>query len=162
MNALSGEDLLAWVDETSEGWRTLLEKHPEALLLPCDVRETHSVAELLQHIVAVELRFAERLSGLPETAYEQIPFGTAAELYATHDQAMELLHALLANSERDWDGVISFATRSAGNLKATRRVVFVHLLMHSIRHYAQLATLVRQHGIKPDFLMDYLFMRADS
>jgi hypothetical protein len=32
--------------------------------------------------------------------------------------------------------------------------------MHGIRHYAQLATLVRQHGVAPDWPMDYLFMGA--
>jgi len=30
--------------------------------------------------------------------------------------------------------------------------------MHSIRHYAQLATLARQNGFKPDWPMDYLYM----
>jgi uncharacterized damage-inducible protein DinB len=32
--------------------------------------------------------------------------------------------------------------------------------MHSIRHYAQLATLVRQHGFQPTWPMDYLFTAA--
>jgi len=36
--------------------------------------------------------------------------------------------------------------------------VLFHALLHGIRHYAQLATLVRQHGIKPEWPMDYLFM----
>ncbi len=162
MTALTGEELLAWVEEMSKGWRALLEKHPEALLLPCDVRESHSVGELLQHIVAVELRYAERLSGLPESSYEQIPLGTAAELYGTHDQAMHLLRGLLSRSEMVWEVTIAFMTKSAGSMQATRRVIFVHLLMHSVRHYAQLATLVRQHSIKPDWSMDYLFLRAGS
>ena len=73
---LTGEELLAWVERTSQGWRELVTAHPEALSIPCDVRETHSVGELLQHIVAVELRYAERLHGLPETPYEAIPFAT--------------------------------------------------------------------------------------
>ncbi len=33
-------------------------------------------------------------------------------------------------------------------------------MTHGIRHYAQLATLVRQHGVTPDWPMDYLFMGA--
>jgi hypothetical protein len=31
-------------------------------------------------------------------------------------------------------------------------------MLHGIRHYAQLATLVRQQGVKPDWQMDYLFV----
>ena len=42
--------------------------------------------------------------------------------------------------------------------RATRRTILVHLAMHGIRHYAQLATIVRQQGVKPDWGMDYLFM----
>ena len=82
--ALSGKEMVAWVERTSSGWRDLLAAHPEALDLPCDIRETQTVAQLLQHIVAVELRFAERLSGLAETPYEAIPTGPVADIYATH------------------------------------------------------------------------------
>jgi uncharacterized damage-inducible protein DinB len=31
-------------------------------------------------------------------------------------------------------------------------------MLHSIRHYGQLATLVRREGIKPNWAMDYLMM----
>jgi uncharacterized damage-inducible protein DinB len=43
-----------------------------------------------------------------------------------------------------------------------RRTLFVHLFMHSVRHYAQLATLVRQHGYPVDFAMDYVIMRPEK
>jgi hypothetical protein len=93
MIALSGEELVSWVEKTTTGWRDLLAQYPEILNLPCDVRETKSVAELLQHIVAVELRYAERLSGLPETSYGNILFASSAEIFAAHDRAMALLRA---------------------------------------------------------------------
>jgi uncharacterized damage-inducible protein DinB len=160
MTALTSEELQAWVERTTQGWRQLIVKRPEILTLPCDVRETNSVAGLIQHIVAVELRYAQRLRGVPESAYDQIPLGSGDEMFAVHDKAMALLPALDAWKESDWEQELEFATRSAGTLKASRRVILIHLLMHSIRHYAQLATLVRQHGIKPDWAMDYLFMAA--
>jgi uncharacterized damage-inducible protein DinB len=37
----------------------------------------------------------------------------------------------------------------------------VHLTLHSMRHYAQLATLVRQQGFKTTWPMDYLFTAAE-
>ena len=50
-------------------------------------------------------------------------------------------------------------TITMGKLKAPRKtIMFLHALMHSIRHYAQLATLARQNGFKPDWAMDYLYM----
>ena len=160
MTALTSEELMAWVETTSSKWRELLQAHPEVMTLACDVRETTSVAGLVQHIVAVELRYAERLAELPATDYGEIPMNSVAGLYATHERAMSLLRGLLGRDDVAWDEGIEFATRSAGTMRATRRVVLVHALMHSIRHYAQLATLVRQHGVNPGWAMDYLFMGA--
>jgi uncharacterized damage-inducible protein DinB len=156
---LAGKELLAWVEQTSQGWLRLVRAHPKALSIPCDIRETQSAGELLQHIVAVELRYAERLHGLPETPYQAIPFATADELYGTHDRAMKLLLELEDQGEEYWLESLTFVTRSGGTMRASRRNIFTHALLHSIRHYAQLATLVRQHGIAPDWPMDYLFLR---
>ena len=159
ITALTAYELIFWVERTSEGWRELIERHPHVLDLPCDVRETSSVRGLLQHIAAVELRYAERLAGLPETAYEAI--GTSpAELYAVHARAMSLINERLADQHYDWEQPIEFVTRSAGAMRASRRTILVHTLMHSVRHYAQLATLVRQHGVQAGWPMDYLFMSS--
>lgn len=160
MIALTGEELLAWNDKTAEQWRKLLEAHDHLLALPCDIAGVKSVGELMQHIVAVPLRYAERLAGLPETSYEAIEYGTVAALFATHVQAMELFRGLLADPAYDWTQELEFTTRSMGVLRASRKTILVHALMHSIRHYAQLATLVRQHGVKPAWQMDYLLMGA--
>jgi uncharacterized damage-inducible protein DinB len=160
MTALTGAELLAWVEATSSGWRQLLAAHPEALAIPCDVRESTSVRELLHHIVAVELRYAQRLQNLPETSYDDVSMVSVEDLYATHDRAMTMLRELIANPDFAWEEQLDFVTRSLGTLRASRRTILIHTLMHSIRHYAQLATLVRQHGVKPDFPMDYLFMGA--
>ncbi len=162
MVAVTGTELEEWVEQTSRGWKRLIAAHPEILSLPCDIRDTKSVAQLLQHIVAVEVRYAERLNELPETPYESIPFDSVDGLYATHGRAMELLRPLMDRDEHFWETVLEFKTRSAGTLRATRRTVLVHLLTHSIRHYAQLATLVRTHGIAPDWQMDYLLMKLEN
>lgn len=160
MTALTGAQLLAWLDDTSRRWADLLSQHPEALSLPCDVRESQTVAQVLQHIVAVELRYAERLADQPATDYDRIPYDSVAPLRAVHSQAVELLLPLLEKPDGFWDEPIVFQTRSLGAVQSRRRAVLVHLAMHSVRHYAQLATLVRQHGIKPDWFMDYLFQEA--
>jgi uncharacterized damage-inducible protein DinB len=155
--ALTAEEMLAWLERTTTGWQDLLAAHPEVLTLPCDVISASTVAGLLQHVVAVELRYAEQLSGHPPTDYSAIPFDSAAAIYATHDRAIALFRQLLA-SNLDWNERINFVTRSMGPARASRKAIFFHATMHSIRHYAQLATLVRQHGIKPGWQMDYLVM----
>jgi uncharacterized damage-inducible protein DinB len=156
---ISGEELKAWVENMASGWRQLLAAHPEALAIPCDIRETTNVAGLLQHIVAVELRYAQRLSDEPETAYENIPSDSVASIYATHDRAMAMLDALKDRDEAFWNEWITMTTRKGGTIRSPRRIVYGHLLMHAVRHYAQLATLLRQHGLAPAWQMDFLTMR---
>jgi uncharacterized damage-inducible protein DinB len=155
--ALNAEETIAWLEATSKHWRALIEEHPEILELPCDVLGVGTVGGLLQHIVAVELRYAEQLSGLPPSDYSTIPFDSAEAIYATHDRAMKMVRELLASGV-DWDSRFDFVTRSMGPARSKRKTILFHALMHGIRHYAQLATLVRQHGIKPGWQMDYLAM----
>lgn len=160
MVALTGEELLAWNDNTAARWGKMLKAHPHLLALPCDIAGVKSAGALMQHIVAAQLRYAERLAGLPETPYEEIAYDTAATLFATHTRGMELLRGLVTDPTYDWMQELEFTTRRMGSLRASRKTIFVHALMHGIRHYAQLATLVRQHGVAPDWPMDYLFMDA--
>jgi hypothetical protein len=53
---LTVEEVLAWNEKTAQNWRQLLTTHPELLTQPCDIAGTKTVAELLQHIVAVHKR----------------------------------------------------------------------------------------------------------
>lgn len=159
--ALTTSELIAWLEKTTTNWRQLLTNHSELLSVPCDIMGVQTVAQLLQHIVAVELRYAERLADLPATDYANVPFDSVESLYATHERAMVLFQKLLA-SQIDWNASIEYTTRVMGLTRSTRKTVLFHALLHSIRHYAQLATLVRQRGIKPGWPMDYLFMDMEQ
>jgi uncharacterized damage-inducible protein DinB len=158
--SLSGKEMLAWNEKTSDGWRQLISENPEVLAMSCDIMGVKTVGELLQHIVAVELRYAQRLAGEPESDYNDIPFHSAEAIFATHDRTLSLLQPLLADAAFNWSTEIEFQTITAGRIRASRRTILIHLLMHSIRHYAQLATLVRTHGFNPDWPMDFLFVAA--
>jgi uncharacterized damage-inducible protein DinB len=155
--ALTAEETMAWLETTSARWRDLVAAHPEILTLPCDIMGVSTAGALLQHIVAVELRYAEQLTGLPPTDYSEIPFDSAAAIYSTHQRAVTLFREQLT-SNIDWDERIEYVTRSMGPARSSRKTILFHALLHAIRHYAQLATLVRQHGIKPGWPMDYIFM----
>jgi uncharacterized damage-inducible protein DinB len=155
--ALTAYEMLAWLDTTSNHWHDLIEAHPEILAMPCDIMGASTAGQLLQHIVAVELRYAEQLSGLPVTEYSAIAFDSADAIYKTHRCATALISKQL-ESDVDWNQRIDYVTRSMGPARSMRKTILFHALMHAIRHYAQLATLVRQHGVKPGWQMDYLAM----
>jgi uncharacterized damage-inducible protein DinB len=158
--SLSAEEILVWNDKTATGWRKLLANHPELLTQSCDIAGTKTVAELLQHIVAAQLRYAERLAGLPISDYSSIPFDSVESIYATHDRAVAIFRQVIG-SDIDWSEPIDFTTRSMGTLHSDRKTILFHALLHGIRHYAQLASLVRHCGVKPDWPMDYLFMHIE-
>jgi uncharacterized damage-inducible protein DinB len=157
---LTAEEILAWNEKTAQGWRQLLTNHPELLTQPCDIAGTKTVAELLQHIVAAQLRYAERLAGLPISDYESVQFDSVDSIYATHDRAIAIFQQLVI-SDINWDEQLEFTTRSRGSLRSNRKTILFHALLHGIRHYAQLATLVRHCGVQPDQPMDYLFMHIE-
>lgn len=157
---LTATELLQWNDLTAQRWKTLLAANPAALEFPCDIYGVETVRGLIRHIVAVELRYSERLSGEPVTPYEEVPKGSAEEIFALHDQNIARYRKLLADDSIDWDENLEFTTISAGTRTAPRKRILFHSFLHGIRHYAQLATLVRQHGIKPDWPMDFLFSEA--
>jgi uncharacterized damage-inducible protein DinB len=157
---LTAEEVLAWNEKTAQNWRQLLTSHPELLTQPCDIAGTKTVAELLQHIVAVQLRYAERLGDLPISDYDAIPFDSAESIYAIHDRTIAIFQQLLS-SDINWDEPLEFTTRSRGPLRSDRKTILFHALLHGIRHYAQLASLVRQCGVQPGWPMDYLFMHME-
>lgn len=158
--AISAENLVVWNDTTAQHWRDFILANPLILGLLCDIRNGRTVADTLQHIVAVELRYAQRLAGFPESTYEEIPKDSIDSILGTHELAFAHIRNLLADPSFDWSTEITVDTISLGRLRVTRETILVHLTLHSIRHYAQLATLVRQQGYKPTWPMDYLFIAA--
>jgi uncharacterized damage-inducible protein DinB len=156
---LSGEELLAWGQRTVEGWQQLIAQSPAVLDVPCDVYGVQDLRGLIRHIVAVELRYAQRLAGETESPYEAI--GTEPDaIFAAHAQAYAILSALVADPSYDWEASQEFVTISWGLVRSKRNTMFAHAVLHAVRHYGQAAMLARQAGFKPDWGMDYLAMDA--
>jgi uncharacterized damage-inducible protein DinB len=72
MRGLSFGELLDYSAEESNHWRDFFTQHPDALDAPCDIAGTKTVRELVLHIVAVQIRYAERLLTMPITEYDQL------------------------------------------------------------------------------------------
>lgn len=80
------------------------------------------------------------------------------QLFSLADETFERLRKYAQQaSQTDLRTEIEFQTRSAGTLRASKRKILIHTLMHSIRHWAQLATELRKAGYKTDWQHDLLF-----
>jgi uncharacterized damage-inducible protein DinB len=158
MRGLSFGELLDYCAEENNRWRDFFKKHPDALDLPADIAGTKNVREVVLHIAAVQMRYAERLLNMPITDYDTLAGKSGEELFALSRKSLEDLRSFaIAANDPDWDGTLTFPTRTAGDLTASRRKIFIHALVHSVRHWAQLSTYLRQKGFKQDWQHDFIF-----
>jgi uncharacterized damage-inducible protein DinB len=140
-------------------WQNWFDRQPTELLdLPLGIAMAKDVREFLLHIFAVELRYAERLTGVPVTEYEALSTGSVRELFAIGNKARELYRGYLTSAtDADLATVMEFPTRTAGVVRASKRKMFAHAMLHGVRHWAQLATALREKGHGTDWPHDFLF-----
>ncbi|HEV2113463.1 MAG TPA: DinB family protein, partial [Terriglobales bacterium] len=138
-------ELLAYTGEENQRWKRWLKQHPEALAVSAGIAGEDDVAGLLVHIFAVELRYAERLLEQPATPYEKLRSGNLDEIFAIADRARAQYRQFLAQTNQaDLAKIVTFETRSAGTLSASKRKILAHALLHGVRHWAQIATALRK------------------
>jgi uncharacterized damage-inducible protein DinB len=155
------EELLAWNEQSADYWKSHLDANPNLLELPCGIGGTADVLAFVRHIWGAELRWCERLAGVNETPRERIPAGPLDALFGLHLQAVEIFRRLLAAPDGTWSDsyILKFDWVPPDQRAVSRRKIAAHTLFHSQRHYAQLATLVRNAGFPSDFRGDLLFAR---
>jgi uncharacterized damage-inducible protein DinB len=160
--SIAMEELLAWNEESALLWKGWLEANPAALALPCGIGGAATVQDFVRHIWGVELRWAERLQGGPETPKEALPTGPVEALYDLHRRAAVIYQKLLAGPGENWEEpyTLNASWLPAEKRTCTRRKILAHALLHSPRHWAQLATLVRTAGLPSGINGDLLFSSA--
>ena len=159
--ALTYAELLNHDEQETETWHQWFRAHPEALDAKMELAMMHDVRGVLFHIFAVELRYAERLLEGAETPYDVLPKGSVDEIFGIGAEARKKYRDFMARAtEADWNKVISFKTLSIGEFSASKRKCFVHAVLHGMRHWAQLATVLRQQGTKAEWHHDFMFTKA--
>jgi uncharacterized damage-inducible protein DinB len=155
---ISFEDLLDYHQEQTEQWREYFLKHP--YLLKVDASATSTIADLLFHTFAAEYRVAQRLLG--EIMFEDADFtrGNVSDLFSIADLAQIKFREYLARAtQEEVSEVKKFPSPTLGEFHATPRKLLTHAIVHSIRHWAQVARALREHGQRPDFSPDVLFSK---
>ena len=159
---ISLDELLAWNLNASDNWKAHLEANPALLEVPCDIGAAGNVQGFVRHIWGAELRWAQRLAGVTETPREKVPQGPLDALYGLHVQAVEIFRSLLAAPDAAWSDpyILNFDWLPVEERTVSRRKIAAHALLHSQRHWAQLATLARTAGFPAQFRGDLLFSPA--
>ena len=157
---LTLDDLLDYTDWQRQKWQDWFRQHgADALRIsagPHGDGRFQAVGELVRHIFSAEKRYVDRLSGRPLTDPASIPIGDDEALFQFGRQSRsDLREFVLTFPSQGWDTPQDF-TIVNHFLRATPRKIVIHVLMHEIRHWAQIATLLRFHGLTGEF-HDFLF-----
>jgi uncharacterized damage-inducible protein DinB len=149
-------ELLDWIGmETTAYERWFAGRSDVVWAVPVGLDRTATVRDLLFHFYMVDLRYGQRLRQLPVSSYADAATADAAGLFALARRGQDLLRSALDGSV-DLTQVLEFQTISAGTLRASGRKILAHSLTHHIRHLAQIATALRQHGHATDWMHDLL------
>ncbi len=128
-------------------WREWLgEQDPSWLALPVGEAQIATVGTLLAHVASVELIYADTLVGTPRPTYEWPPVDALDAICAMHDEAFGKLLAFVEEADADALGRELTLRVRGYRLTAPAGKMVLHLLVHGIRHYAQLATALRAQG----------------
>ncbi|SRR5579871_269180 len=155
-NGIQFSELLDYTQQESGRWKQFFAKHPEALDLPLDI--AGNVRGLVRHIFAVELHFAHELSGLEKIDPARLPASTLDEMFGIGEQAAALYKDFFRKAtDEEWARTVQLDRLG---IKASKRKLVAQALTHSMRHWAQISTFLRQQGLKQDWIHDFLLTRA--
>ena len=154
------DDLLEYTDWERQQWLEWFRLHGAAPLEisagPHGDGRFGKVGELVRHMFSAEKRYVERLSGLALTDTAAIPTNDVEALFRFGQQSRrDLCDFVKVLAADEWDAEKEFKLMNS-SLSATPRKIVVHILLHEIRHWAQIATILRFNGLTGNF-HDFLF-----
>lgn len=152
---LNLNDLLAYTAWERQNWYQCLKQHGEKALKihlgPNRDGRFETVGDLVKHIFSAEKRYVERITGQPLSEFANIPNDDVEALFQFSQQSRkELQHLLETFPEAEWDRLMSFKVLNY-TTTATPKKIVLHILVHEIRHWAQIATLLRLHSLPSGF-----------
>ncbi|HEX7286934.1 MAG TPA: DinB family protein [Candidatus Angelobacter sp.] len=153
-------ELIEYTDWDRGKWYDLFHQQGNSVLTisvgPHGDGRFQTAGDVVRHIFSAEKRYVERLSNRPLTDTSSVSNSNVDALFLFGRQSREDLKEFVKTfPARHWDAPVEFSLMNS-SLKATPRKIVVHTLLHEIRHWAQIGTLLRLNGLKVEF-RDILF-----
>lgn len=155
--ALSYKTLLELTSGEHRRWRDWFVEHPNAWAVPFATGRMATVGGVVLHIFAVELRYTERLLDQDVTTWEEFRQTSIDEVFELGDDARgQLVHFLTTAPEKELERVLTFQTLTAGTVSTSKHKIASNIFLHDIRHWGQIATVLRQNGFADQWAHDLL------
>ena len=158
---LSIDELLRYSAEERDTWRRWLSANPAAIDAPMQTGGRFpTVGKLIDHIFLVERRHLQRLREQPLAQATGLTGNNVAPLFdygASVRREMEQFIRSL--EEHEIDDIRIIEVRDQQWPVSPRKLLF-HILVHEIRHWAQIALAVRLGGFVPPGDHDLFFSHA--
>jgi uncharacterized damage-inducible protein DinB len=157
------QHLMSYSDHERMKWKAWLATDPGTrLAIPFQTGARFpTVGSLLHHVFWVEERHLSRLEGhpLPDT---DIPQDDLPALFEFGDRVRAHFRQFVTTiDEKRFCEPITFSLRGGPMITVLRRKLVTHILLHEIRHFAQIAYAVRVAGHEPPGEHDYFFAPID-
>jgi uncharacterized damage-inducible protein DinB len=158
------EELLQYNEEETNRWMQWFAAHPEALDAELDLTTVQKARDVLFHIFGLELWYAEWIptGAMPSPElFKSMRHDTIEDLLAIAGEARQKFREFIRTAtDSDWAVIVAIPEGRWGKLQPSRRKAFMHVMVHGIRHWAQVATALRKVGMKDDGRHDFLFTNA--
>jgi uncharacterized damage-inducible protein DinB len=155
--ALSYRTLLELTSTEHHRWRDWFVEHPKAWSVPFASGRMATIGGVVLHIFAVELRYSQRLLDQEVTTWEEFAQSSIEEVFELGDHARgQLVQFLTSAPEKELDRVLTFQTLTAGTVSASKHKIASNVFLHDIRHWGQIATVLRQNGFSDQWPHDLL------
>jgi uncharacterized damage-inducible protein DinB len=158
------QNLLAYTDHERTKWKAWLAADPRRLAIPFQTGARFpTIGGLLNHVFWVEERHLARLEGTPVPDTTGIPDNDLDASFEFGDRVRANLRRFVTTADdRRLSEPITFQLRGGPPITVLRRKLAAHILLHEIRHFAQIAYAVRVAGLEPPGEHDYFFAPVDD
>jgi uncharacterized damage-inducible protein DinB len=155
--ALGYKTLLELTSTEHHRWRDWFVEHPNAWTVPFATGRMGTIGNVVLHIFSVELRYTQRLADQEVTTWEELRQTSIEDVFELGDNARgQLVLFLTTAPEEELDRVITFQTLTAGTVSASKHRIASNIFLHDIRHWGQIATVLRQNGFADQWPHDLL------
>lgn len=155
------DELIRYTNAERDTWRAWFARHPAAVDAPLQPgAQFPAVGQLIDHIFLAERRNLQRLTAEPLSSSTGLTGRNAPPLFDYGSSVRRELEQFAVDIDADVaDEVRTFEIRDRHWALTPRKLLF-HVLLHEIRHWAQIALAVRLAGFEPPGDHDLIFSSA--